>query len=101
MASAELVSRSSHRKSVEDLDIIDDEPDDPAPPATDPLSAPAASTAQQLVGTHDQALDIDPAMARDRGFMVPLSASDMIDLWSGAILRRASGAILNALDSGK
>jgi hypothetical protein len=65
----ELASRSPHCEIVEGLDAIDD---DPAPPATDPLSAPGTSTAQQLAGIHDQALDID-AVEIDR--VVPASGN--------------------------
>jgi hypothetical protein len=68
----ELAPTGPSCEIVDDLDAIDDEPDDPAPPATDPLPAPGASTAQQLTQTHDPAPDID-AVEIDR--LVPASGN--------------------------
>ena len=68
----ELAPTSPSCEIVDDLDAIDDEPDDPAPTATDPLPAPGASTAQQLAQTHDPAPDID-AVEIDR--LVPASGN--------------------------
>src|SRR5918998_892890 len=68
----ELAPTGPSCEIVDDLDAIDDEPDDPAPTATDPLPAPGASTAQQLAQTHDPAPDID-AVEIDR--LVPASGN--------------------------
>jgi hypothetical protein len=55
----ELAAAGPSSQIVEDLDAIDDEPDDPGPPATDLVALPDASTTEQLLGTVDETPAID------------------------------------------
>jgi hypothetical protein len=85
----ELTPIGPSSETVEDLDAIDDEPDEPGPPAADPVAEPGGSIVEQPVETHGQTLGID-AVEIDR--LVPPAATSGSAVSSFGWVPRGPGA---------